>query len=65
VQTFTALADNLEAETKEFMIVVYGMSVTESEKQAVRAQVEEKYSNLEFYEINGGQEVYDFIMILE
>lgn len=65
IQTFCALAENLEADTKEFMIVVYGMSVTESEKQAVREKVEEKYSNLEFYEINGGQEVYDFIMILE
>jgi uncharacterized lipoprotein NlpE involved in copper resistance len=65
VETFSALADNLDAQTKEFMIVVYGMSVSEKEKQAVREKVEEKYSNLEFYEINGGQEVYDYILIME
>ena len=65
VETFTALADNLEADSKEFMIAVYGNTITDKEKQAVREKVEEKYSNLEFYEIDGGQEVYDFIMILE
>jgi DAK2 domain fusion protein YloV len=65
IQTFTALADNLEAGSKDFMIAVYGNGVTESEKQAVRELVSEKYSSLEFYEIDGGQEVYDFIMILE
>jgi dihydroxyacetone kinase-like predicted kinase len=65
IQTFTALADNLQAGSKDFMIAVYGNGVTESEKQAVRELVSEKYSSLEFYEIDGGQEVYDFIMILE
>ncbi len=65
IQTFMALADNLEAGNKEFMIAVYGATATEQEKQAVRELVTEKYTNLEFYEINGGQEVYDFIMILE
>ncbi|MBQ8426815.1 MAG: hypothetical protein IJX16_03525, partial [Clostridia bacterium] len=65
VETFTALADNLDASSKEFLIAVYGATVTDKEKQAVREKVEEKYTNLEFYEIDGGQEVYDFIMILE
>ena len=65
IQTFMALADNLEAGNKEFMIAVYGATATEQEKQAVRELVAEKYTNIEFYEINGGQEVYDFIMILE
>lgn len=65
VSTFNALAEKLSASDKEFMIAVYGADVTEEQKQVVRESVTEKYSNLEFYEIDGGQEVYDFIMILE
>ncbi len=65
VSTFSALAEKLSAEEKEFMIAVYGKDVTEQQKQAVKESVSQKYSNLEFYEMDGGQEVYDFIMILE
>ena len=65
VSTYKALAEKLNASQKEFMIAVYGAGVREKEKQAVNEYVSEKYSNLEFYEIDGGQEIYDFIMILE
>ena len=65
VSAYTALSEKLNASDKEFMIAVYGSEVNEMEKQAVRDMVGEKYSNLEFYEIDGGQEVYDFIIILE
>lgn len=65
VSTFMALAESLNADEKEFMIVVYGKSLSDKEKQEIREKTNEKYTNLEFYEIDGGQEIYDVIVILE
>lgn len=65
VTAFTELAKKLDAESKEFMIAVYGKDVNEAEKQAVREYVANNYGLLEFYELDGEQDVYDFIMILE
>ncbi len=65
VTAFTELAKKLNAESKEFMIAVYGKDVNEAEKQAVREYVANNYGLLEFYELDGEQDVYDFIMILE
>lgn len=65
VSAFTELAKKLNAENKEFMIAVYGKDVNETEKQAVKEYVTSNYGLLEFYELDGEQDVYDFIMILE
>ena len=65
VSAFIALADKLSAEDKEFMIVVYGKDVTKSEKEQVQEHVSKTYNAVEFYEIDGMQDVYDFILILE
>ena len=65
VSAFTELAKKLNAENKEFMIAVYGKDVNEAEKQAVKEYVTSNYGLLEFYELDGEQDVYDFIMILE
>ena len=50
---------------KDLLTIIYGESVTESEKEEVRKLYQEKHPNIEFYEIDGKQEVYDFIAILE
>ena len=50
---------------KDLLTIIYGESVTESEKEEVRNLYQEKHPNIEFYEIDGKQEVYDFIAILE
>jgi dihydroxyacetone kinase-like predicted kinase len=59
------LADKLDAKDKAFMIVAYGDSVTAEEKSKIEQGVSQRYPDLEFYQIDGGQEVYDFIVILE
>ncbi|MBO7155638.1 MAG: hypothetical protein J6V67_07090, partial [Campylobacter sp.] len=59
VTAFTSLAEKLNVRDKEFMIAVYGKDVEDKEKQAVREYVAENYCELEFYEIDGGQDVYD------
>jgi dihydroxyacetone kinase-like predicted kinase len=65
VDTFFALADKLAVNEKEFLIVVFGAGVSEEDRDRVRKDVANKYSNVEFYEIDGGQDVYDFILIIE
>lgn len=65
VSTFVQLADKLGAKEKAIMIVVYGKTVTDEQRLAVSASISEKYPELEFYELDGGQDVYEFIIILE
>ena len=50
---------------KDIITIIYGADVTNSEKEEVRAIFSKKNPNVEFYEIDGKQEVYDFIAILE
>ena len=59
-----ALLDTLAVD-KEFVIAVYGKGVTEEEKNALRAYTAENYPVVELYEIEGGQDVYDFLLIVE
>ena len=65
IEAFFDLADELDAWSKNFMIVSFGEGVTDEEKQALDDRVMSEHPNIEFYKIDGGQEVYDFIMILE
>ena len=65
LSVYLDLAEKLDASDKTFMIAVYGQDVTEEERQKVEQGVSERYPELEFYQIDGGQEVYDFIVILE
>ena len=59
------LIKKMNAEDKSFLINVYGKDVLESEKELIESKLKEKYSNLEVYSINGEQEVYDFMVVLE
>jgi dihydroxyacetone kinase-like predicted kinase len=65
LDSFFALADKLDAWNKNFMIVSFGEDVKEEEKQIIEDKIACEHPSLEFYRIDGGQEVYDFIMILE
>ena len=59
-----ALTDDIAA-GREFLIVAYGKDATEEERAVYAAYVSEKYADLEFYEIAGEQDVYDFLLIVE
>ncbi len=59
------LADKLEASKKEFLILFTGASVSEQEAELIGEDFARAYPNAEFYHLHGGQEVYDFILILE
>ena len=65
LQTLQLLLDKCNLLEKSFLIAVYGESITEEEKLATRKLMATNYADLEFYEIDGGQDVYDFILIIE
>lgn len=61
-QTIKSITDQNE---KDVIIVFSGASVTEHENEALREFLENSYPLCDIGFINGGQEVYDFIISLE
>ena len=64
VALFDLLA-KMDTLNKNFLIIAYGESVTDSQKREVERLAGDIYKGLEIYPIDGGQEVYDFIVIVE
>lgn len=64
-QTALALLEKLNAGEHDFLIAIYGKEAAEGEKEAFRASFAERYPQAELYEIEGGQEIYDFLLILQ
>lgn len=59
------LIDKMGIEEKEYCILVYGQNGSENGCDVVRDYVCRHYPKVEFYSVYGGQEVYDFIVILQ
>lgn len=53
------------AEEKEFIVAFYGKDVTETEKEEFSQKVNENFPMSEFYALDGGQEIYDIIVVLQ
>ncbi|MBO7525461.1 MAG: hypothetical protein J6T42_01515, partial [Clostridia bacterium] len=64
VDTFVSLCEKLDIGKRNFLIVIFGAGAKEEDKSAV-ASYAENLSNVEYYAIEGGQEVYDYIVIVE
>ena len=61
LETFDALNFSKYA----FGILIFGKDAISAETQQIEEYVHDKYRGKEFYVIDGGQEVYDYIIILE
>ncbi len=55
----------LDAGKHEVMIAIYGNTATTEDRKGFRRIAGEKFPRTELYEIDGGQDVYDFEIILE
>ena len=62
---FGALCEKLKVGDSDVFIVVYGEQVDEDLREQTANFVAQNYPDLEYYEIDGGQEVYDYILIIE
>ena len=57
--------DALSFSKYDFCILIYGKDATDEEAQRIEAYIKARYKNKELYIINGGQDVYDYILIVE
>ena len=64
VSAFKDLCEKLGIKEKNFLIVVCGADAKADDKAAIKAFAE-NLGGLEYYEIDGGQDVYDYIAIIE
>ena len=60
-----SLIDLTDAKDKEIITIIYGKDVTEDELNEVVEYINENYDNLEVETIDGGQDVYSFILSIE
>ena len=65
VETAMQLLAKLGAAQHEILIAIYGAEVSAQEKAALHARVRSAMPRTELYEIDGGQAVYDFLLILQ
>ena len=59
------LLKKLNADKKSFIIAFYGRGVTQTERGGLESFVKENCPDAEFYGMDGGQDIYDFIFILQ
>ncbi len=64
-EALKTLCEKLDISQKDIITVFYGSDASEEDKQKVREMFKNDYKNKEFYEVNGDQDVYDFIVVLE
>ena len=65
IKSANDLLDKLEVADKNYLIVIYGKSATPVEREAIKTYMQNVYEDVEFYEVDGEQDVYDFIFIVE
>lgn len=64
-ETALALLERLGAKEHDFLIAVYGKDTTPAQQELFRKEFVNRYGQTELYEIEGGQEIYDFLLILQ
>jgi len=57
--------DALNLSRYDFCILICGKDATDEEAEQIEAYIKARYKNQELYVINGGQDVYDYILIIE
>ena len=66
IECLKKMFENIEdAEDKDIITIFYGKGVREEQKQEVGRFIEENYPDAELVEMDGGQEVYPFLIALE
>ena len=65
IGALATLCEKLKLEDKDIVTVFYGADATDEDKRRVRELINGKYKDKEFYDVDGKQEIYDFIVVLE
>ena len=59
------LLNALHAEEKYFIIIFFGKDVKKAEREKSEKLIKSKYPKAEVYGLDGGQEIYDYIVVLQ
>lgn len=59
------LTNGLKIVEHEYIIIVYGAGMTLPEREEYRTHLAASYPHTELFEIDGGQEVYDLLIVLQ
>lgn len=65
VETALKSIEILDAGSRDVIIAIMGSETTEEEREKLASEIAKKYPNVEFFSLDGGQEVYNFIIVLE
>lgn len=65
VDAATALLDSIDKTGKEVIIAIAGKDATAEELTAVHDYASKNYPMVEFFEVDGGQDIYSFIFAVE
>ncbi len=65
LQTAYGAIDKLNPSNYDICILIYGKTVSEDEADLVRKYITSNYIGKEVYVVNGMQDIYDYILILE
>ncbi|MCQ2382182.1 MAG: hypothetical protein MJ054_02655, partial [Clostridia bacterium] len=58
------LLDQMQPEQKVCVTLIYGKNFSAKEKEFAKNYLATKYPDLEVYEIDGGQEIYDLYVVM-
>ena len=65
VETALQSMEKLSAANRDVIIAIYGAETTAEQRETLANEIAIRYPNVEFFAIDGGQEVYNFIIVLE
>lgn len=59
------LVEKIGGDDKALITAIYGVGASDEDRKRLYKTITERFKNIEMYEIDGGQSVYDFILIIE
>jgi dihydroxyacetone kinase-like predicted kinase len=65
VDTAKRLIDSIDFDSHEICILISGKDADERETEEIRKYLAEKHPMCEIYDVNGGQSIYHYVLIVE
>lgn len=65
LESYFELLNKLDIKNKNYLINIYGKDLLNKEKEIIEKYINDNYPSLEYYSIEGDQEIYDIILIME
>ena len=65
LDSYFELLNKLNIKDRNYLINIYGKELTKKERELIEEYINNNYPLLEYYSIDGEQEIYDVILIME